>query len=214
MDYLDLEAPGLTAGNVEKIAALFPAAVTETRGADGKVKKAVNFEVLKQLLAPDVAEGEERYEFTWVGKRAAMAEAARPTSRTLRPVKADSRDWDTTRNLYIEGDNLEVLKILQESYLGAVKVIYLDPPYNTGSDFIYPDSFVMDRGAYHGASGYRDAEGKINFQRKNTFSDGRYHSDWCSMLFSRLLLARSLLSPDGVILISIDDHECSAKATT
>ena len=136
-----------------------------------------------------------------------MAEAARPTSRTLRPVKADSRDWDTTRNLYIEGDNLEVLKILQESYLGAVKVIYLDPPYNTGSDFIYPDSFVMDRGVYHGASGYRDAEGKINFQRKNTFSDGRYHSDWCSMLFSRLLLARSLLSPDGVILISIDDHE-------
>ncbi|MUU10433.1 MAG: site-specific DNA-methyltransferase [Oscillibacter sp.] len=207
MDHLDLEAPGLTAGNVEKIAALFPAAVTETRGADGKVKKAVNFEVLKQLLAPDVAEGEERYEFTWVGKRAAMAEAARPTSRTLRPVKADSRDWDTTRNLYIEGDNLEVLKILQESYLGAVKVIYLDPPYNTGSDFIYPDSFVMDRGVYHGASGYRDAEGKINFQRKNTFSDGRYHSDWCSMLFSRLLLARSLLSPDGVILISIDDHE-------
>ena len=207
MDYLDLEAPGLTAGNVEKIAALFPAAVTETQGADGKVKKAVNFEVLKQLLAPDVAEGEDRYEFTWVGKRAAMAEAARPTSRTLRPVKADSRDWDTTRNLYIEGDNLEVLKILQESYLGAVKVIYLDPPYNTGSDFIYPDSFVMDRGAYHGASGYRDAEGKINFQRKNTFSDGRYHSDWCSMLFSRLLLARSLLSPDGVILISIDDHE-------
>lgn len=207
MDHLDLEAPGLTAGNVEKIAALFPAAVTETRGADGKVKKAVNFEVLKQLLAPDVAEGEERYEFTWVGKRAAMAEAARPTSRTLRPVKADSRDWDTTRNLYIEGDNLEVLKILQESYLGAVKVIYLDPPYNTGSDFIYPDSFVMDRGAYHGASGYRDAEGKINFQRKNTFSDGRYHSDWCSMLFSRLLLARSLLSPGGVILISIDDRE-------
>ena len=207
MDHLDLEAPGLTAGNVEKIAALFPAAVTETRGADGKVKKAVNFEVLKQLLAPDVAEGEDRYEFTWVGKRAAMAEAARPTSRTLRPVKADSRDWDTTRNLYIEGDNLEVLKILQESYLGAVKVIYLDPPYNTGNDFIYPDSFVMDRGVYHGASGYRDAEGKINFQRKNTFSDGRYHSDWCSMLFSRLLLARSLLSPDGVILISIDDHE-------
>ncbi|WP_287227598.1 hypothetical protein [Oscillibacter sp.] len=98
-----------------------------------------------------------------------MAEAARPTSRTLRPVKADSRDWDTTRNLYIEGDNLEVLKILQESYLGAVKVIYLDPPYNTGSDFIYPDSFVMDRGVYHGASGYRDAEGKINFQRKTRF---------------------------------------------
>ena len=149
MDHLDLEAPGLTAGNVEKIAALFPAAVTETRGADGKVKKAVNFEVLKQLLAPDVAEGEERYEFTWVGKRAAMAEAARPTSRTLRPVKADSRDWDTTRNLYIEGDNLEVLKILQESYLGAVKVIYLDPPYNTGSDFIYPDSFVMDLSLIH-----------------------------------------------------------------
>ena len=190
----------------KKIAALFPAAVTETRGADGKVKKAVNFEVLK-LLAPDVAEGRIAMNSPGSANGPPWPRPPAPTSRTLRPVKADSRDWDTTRNLYIEGDNLEVLKILQESYLGAVKVIYLDPPYNTGSDFIYPDSFVMDRGAYHGASGYRDAEGKINFQRKNTFSDGRYHSDWCSMLFSRLFAGPRPALPDGVILISIDDHE-------
>ena len=185
MDYLDLEAPGLTAGNVEKIAALFPAAVTETRGADGKVKKAVNFEVLKQLLAPDVAEGEDRYEFTWVGKRAAMAEAARPTSRTLRPVKADSRDGDTTRNLYIEGDNLEVLKLLQESYLGKVKMIYIDPPYNTGNDFIYRDDFKQSAAEYDEDSGVYDEDGNRMF--KNTDTNGRFHSDWCSMIYSRLM---------------------------
>lgn len=137
MNKLKFETPDMVTENVDKIAALFPSAITEMRGEDGEIKRGVNFEVLKQLLSRDVVDGDECYEFTWVGKRAAMAEASRPITKTLRPVKADSRDWDTTENLYIEGDNLEVLKILQESYLGKVKMIYIDPPYNTGNDFIY-----------------------------------------------------------------------------
>ena len=208
-----MESVSIAEDSLNKIAELFPNVVTESMGKDGQLHKAIDFDKLKFLLTANQAEmgvvydDDERYELTWVGKKQAIREVAHPIRKTLRPCPEESRNWEQTQNLYIEGDNLEVLKILQESYLGAVKVIYLDPPYNTGNDFIYPDSFVMDRGVYHGASGYRDAEGKINFQRKNTFSDGRYHSDWCSMLFSRLLLARSLLSPDGVILISIDDHE-------
>ena len=146
MDKLKMETPDMAAENVEKIAALFPSAITEIQGEDGSIKKGVNFEMLKQLLSPDVVEeGDERYEFTWVGKRQSIAEAARPTTKTLRPVKADSRNWDTTENLYIEGDNLEVLKILQESYLGKIKMIYIDPPYNTGSDFIYADDFTRSQ---------------------------------------------------------------------
>lgn len=142
MDKLKMETSDMAAENIEKIGALFPSAVTEMRGEDGSIKKGVNFEMLKQLLSPDVVEeGDERYEFTWVGKKQAIAEAARPTTKTLRPVKEDSRNWDATENLYIEGDNLEVLKILQESYLGKVKMIYIDPPYNTGHDFIYRDDF-------------------------------------------------------------------------
>ena len=136
MDKMRFETRDIVAGNIDKIAELFPAAVTEMRGEDGRVRKGIRFEVLRQLLSRDAADGDECYEFTWVGKRAAMAEAARPTTRTLRPVREDSRDWDTTRNLYIEGDNLEVLKILQESYLGKIQVIYIDPPYNTGNDFL------------------------------------------------------------------------------
>lgn len=134
MDKFAFETPNLTTTNIDKIAQLFPSAITEMRGEDGKLKKGVNFEALKQLLSPDVVDGDECYEFTWVGKKAAMAEAARPITKTLRPVKEDSRNWDTTENLYIEGDNLEVLKLLQENYLGKVKMIYIDPPYNTGSD--------------------------------------------------------------------------------
>ena len=141
MDKLKFETPDMVAGNIEKIGALFPSAITEMRGEHGQIKKGINFEVLKQLLSRDVVDGDECYEFTWVGKKAAMAEAARPITKTLRPVKEDSRDWNTTQNLYIEGDNLEVLKILQESYLGKVKMIYIDPPYNTGHDFIYRDKF-------------------------------------------------------------------------
>ncbi len=207
MDKLEFETPDMVTENIDKIAALFPTAITEMRGEDGEIKRGVNFEVLKQLLSRDVADGDECYEFTWVGKKAAMAEAARPITKTLRPVKADSRDWDTTENLYIEGDNLEVLKILQESYLGKVKMIYIDPPYNTGNDgFVYPDDFSVSPDEYDDMVGLRDEENNILF-RKNPDSNPRFHSDWCSMLYSRFLITRNLLSPDGVIFISIDDNE-------
>ena len=205
MDKLKMETSDMAAENIEKIGALFPSAVTEMRGEDGSIKKGVNFEMLKQLLSPDVVEGDERYEFTWVGKKQAIAEAARPTTKTLRPVKADSRNWDTTENLYIEGDNLEVLKILQESYLGKVKMIYIDPPYNTGHDFIYRDNFGMSREEWSEKSGEWSEDGDRLFE--NTESNGRFHSDWCSMMYSRLMLARNLLAEDGVVFISIDDNE-------
>lgn len=207
MEHMKFETPDIVGGNIEKIGALFPSAVTEMQDENGKVKKSINFEVLKQLLSRDVVDGDECYEFTWVGKKAAMAEAARPTTKTLRPVKEDSKNWDATENLYIEGDNLEVLKILQESYLGKVKMIYIDPPYNTGHDFVYPDSFVMDDDEYSAGTGYFDEEGNVNFSRENTLNAGKYHSDWCSMIFSRLLLTRNLLTEDGIIFISIDDSE-------
>lgn len=207
MKKLKLQTPDMVSENIDKIAALFPSTITEMRGEDGEIKRGVNFEVLKQLLSRDVVDGDECYEFTWVGKKAAMAEAARPITRTLRPVKADSRDWDTTENLYIEGDNLEVLKILQESYLGKVKMIYIDPPYNTGNDgFVYPDDFSVSPDEYDDMVGLRDEENNILF-RKNPDSNPRFHSDWCSMLYSRFLITRNLLSPDGVIFISIDDNE-------
>ena len=208
MDKLKMETPDMATENIEKIGALFPSAVTEIRGENGSIKKGIDFEMLKQLLSPDVVEeGDERYEFTWVGKKQAIAEAARPTTKTLRPVKEDSRNWDTTENLYIEGDNLEVLKILQESYLGKIKMIYIDPPYNTGNDFIYPDSFSMENDEYNNETGYFDEDGRINYKRKNTASCGKYHSNWCSMMYSRLLIARNLLSDNGLIMISIDEHE-------
>lgn len=206
MDKLKMETPDMAAENIEKIGTLFPSVVTEMRGEDGSIKKGVNFEMLKQLLSPDVVEeGDERYEFTWVGKKQAIAEAARPTNKTLRPIKTDSRNWDITENLYIEGDNLEVLKILQESYLGKVKMIYIDPPYNTGHDFIYRDNYAMSREEWSEKSGELSEDGDRLFE--NTESNGRFHSDWCSMMHSRLILARNLLSPMGTIFISIDDHE-------
>ena len=207
MDKLKFETPDMVAGNIDKIAALFPSAITEMRGEDGEIRRGINFEVLKQLLSRDVVDGDECYEFTWVGKKAAMAEAARPITKTLRPVKEDSRDWDTTENLYIEGDNLEVLKLLQESYLGKVKMIYIDPPYNTGHDFVYPDSFVMDNDEYNAGTGYFNEDGSINYNRENSAAGGRYHSDWCSMLYSRLMLARNILSDTGVIVINMDENE-------
>ena len=207
MEHMKFETSDMVTENIDKIAALFPSTITEMRGEDGEIKRGVNFEVLKQLLSRDVVDGDECYEFTWVGKKAAMAEASRPITKTLRPVKADSRDWDTTENLYIEGDNLEVLKILQESYLGKVKMIYIDPPYNTGNDgFVYPDDFSVSPDEYDDMVGLRDEENNILF-RKNPDSNPRFHSDWCSMLYSRFLITRNLLSPDGVIFISIDDNE-------
>ena len=205
MDHFRFETPDIVAGNIEKIGALFPSAITEMRGEDRQIKKGINFEVLKQLLSRDVVDGDECYEFTWVGKKAAMAEATRPITKTLRPVKEDSRDWDTTQNLYIEGDNLEVLKILQESYLGKVKMIYIDPPYNTGHDFIYRDKFQRSQQEENEQMGIYDEDGNQMFE--NTESNGRFHSDWCSMMYSRLSLSRNLLTEDGVIFISIDDDE-------
>ena len=205
MDKLKMQTPDLSQANIEKLAALFPACVTEARGEDGRLKKAVNFEFLRQLLSDVVLEGDEAYEFTWVGKKAAIVEANKPIRKTLRPCPAESVDWDTTENLYIEGDNLEVLKLLQESYLGKVKMIYIDPPYNTGNDFIYRDDFAMSGEEYSEESGQVDENGDRLF--RNTDSNGRFHSDWCSMIYSRLLLSRNLLSDDGVIFISIDDNE-------
>ena len=207
MEKMRMESVDMTAQNVDKIGALFPNCVTETVGEDGKPKKAINFDLLKQMLSGDVIEGSEAYEFTWVGKKAAIVEANRPIRKTLRPCKEESVDWDTTENLYIEGDNLEVLKLLQESYLGGIKLIYIDPPYNTGNDFIYRDDFRVGADEYEEDLGVYDLDGNRMF--KNTDANGRFHSDWCSMMYSRLMLARNLLSEDGVILISIDEHEHS-----
>lgn len=214
MDKLRMESPDLTAQNIDRIAALFPNCVTEMLDEERSTpekkvyKRAVNFEMLKQMLSPDVVDGDEAYEFTWVGKKAAIVEANKPIRKTLRPCVAESKDWDTTENLYIEGDNLEVLKLLQESYLGKVKMIYIDPPYNTGNDFIYADDFKMESEEWKVESGEWSEEGDRLF--KNTDSNGRFHSDWCSMIYSRLMLARNLLTEDGVIFISIDDNELSS----
>mgnify|MGYP000714238412 CR=1 FL=1 len=211
MDKLRMESPDLTAQNIDRIAALFPNCITEMLDEEHSTpekkvyKRAINFELLKQMLSPDVVDGDEAYEFTWVGKKAAIVEAKKPIRKTLRPCVAESKDWDTTENLYIEGDNLEVLKLLQESYLGKVKMIYIDPPYNTGNDFIYADDFKMESEEWKVESGEWSEEGDRLF--KNTDTNGRFHSDWCSMIYSRLMLARNLLTDDGVIFISIDDNE-------
>ena len=205
MDKLKMESVDLTAQNIEKIGALFPNCITETADENGKLKKAINFDMLKQMLSDEVVEGDEAYEFTWVGKKEAIVEANKPIRKTLRPCKEESVNWDSTENLYIEGDNLEVLKLLQESYLGKVKMIYIDPPYNTGNDFIYNDDFKMTGDEYADVAGEIDEDG--NRMVKNADTNGRFHSDWCSMIYSRLMLARNLLSDDGVIFISIDDNE-------
>lgn len=213
MDKMKMESVDMTVQNIDKIAELFPNCITEMLDeekstSENKVyKKAINFEMLKQMLSGDVLEGDEAYEFTWVGKKAAIVEANKPIRKTLRPCKEESENWDSTENLYIEGDNLEVLKLLQESYLGAVKMIYIDPPYNTGHDFVYPDSFIMDNEDYANGTGYFDEDGNVNFNRENSTIAGKYHSDWCSMLYSRLVLARNLLTEDGLILINMDENE-------
>ena len=205
MDKMRMESPDMTAQNIDRIAALFPNCVTEASDGHGGIKRAINFELLKQMLSPDVVDGDERYEFTWVGKKAAIVEANKPIRKTLRPCVAESKDWDNTENLYIEGDNLEVLKLLQESYLGKVKMIYIDPPYNTGNDFIYADDFMRSQEEENEQMGMYDEDENRLF--KNTDTNGRFHSDWCSMIYSRLMLARNLLTDDGAIFISIDDNE-------
>ena len=214
MDKMKFESPDMTAQNIDRIAALFPNCITEMLDEERSTpekkvyKRAVNFELLKQMLSPDMVDGDEAYEFTWVGKKAAIVEANKPIRKTLRPCVEESKDWDTTENLYIEGDNLEVLKLLQESYLGKVKMIYIDPPYNTGNDFIYADDFMRSQEEENEQMGMYDEDENRLF--KNTDSNGRFHSDWCSMIYSRLMLARNLLTDDGVIFISIDDNEDSA----
>lgn len=206
MKKMKFETEELSQKNIEKIGKLFPNCITEAKDENGKLKKAIDFEMLKQMLSDDVVKaGDETYEFTWVGKKEAMVEANKPIRKTLRPCKEESKDWDNTENLYIEGDNLEVLKLIQESYLNSIKMIYIDPPYNTGNDFIYNDDFKMTNEEYKDESGEVDEEGNRLF--KNTDTNGRFHSDWCSMMYSRLMLARNLLSDDGVIFISIDDNE-------
>lgn len=205
MNKMKFETPSLTEKNIDKIAELFPNVITESSDENGKPKKAINFDLLRQLLSEDVVEGDEAYEFTWVGKKSAIVEANKPIRKMLRPCPEESVSWDTTENLYIEGDNLEVLKLLQESYLGKVKMIYIDPPYNTGNDFIYRDDFKMSEEEYSEEIGEYDEDENRLF--KNTDSNGRFHSDWCSMIYPRLVLARNMLSDDGVIFISIDDNE-------
>ena len=205
MDKMKFETPDMTSENIDKIAALFPNCVTEMRDEHGKLKRGINFEMLRQMLSPDVVDGDECYEFTWVGKKAAVVEANKPIRKTLRPCPEESKNWDTTENLYIEGDNLEVLKLLQEAYLGKVKMIYIDPPYNTGNDFIYADDFMRSQEEENEQMGMYDEDENRLF--KNTDTNGKFHSDWCSMMYSRLMLARNLLKDDGVIFISIDDSE-------
>ena len=191
---------------LETLRQIAPSAFTEVRGKDGELTQKINFDTLRELLGDAITDAdEESFGFQWVGKQEAKRAAAEPTRQTLRPVVDDSVDWDTTENLYIEGDNLEVLKLLQRAYLGKVKMIYIDPPYNTGNDFVYEDNFAMSSAEMDAAMGNLDEEG--NRLRRNLDSNPRYHSDWCSMIYSRLLVARTLLSNDGVIFISIDDNE-------
>ena len=214
MEKMKFESKDMTQQNIEKIGALFPNCVTEAVDEERSTperkvyKKVVNFELLRQMLSGEVLEGDEAYEFTWVGKKAAIVETNKPIRKTLRPCPEESVNWDTTENLYIEGDNLEVLKLLQESYLGKVKMIYIDPPYNTGNDFIYNDDFKMTDAEYSVDAGAKDDVGNRLF--RNTDTNGRFHSDWCSMIYSRLTLARNLLTNDGIIFISIDDNEVGA----
>lgn len=205
--HLELNSASGTQLNMEALYQIAPSVFTEARDAKtGEIARKVNFDALRALLGDAVKEeGGESYQFTWVGKKAAKAEAARPTDKTLRPVVEDSVDWNNTKNLYIEGDNLEVLKLLQRSYMGGVKMIYIDPPYNTGNDFVYNDDFHRTEIEEDLEAGNVDELG-LRY-RKNTDSNGKFHSDWCSMIYSRLLVARSLLTEDGVIFISIDDNE-------
>lgn len=207
MKKLDLKTKDGVDANLEKLSQLFPEVITEIKDESGKIRRVADFEKLKMILGDDAAESvQEFYEFTWPGKNEAIMEAAKSTTKTLRPCVDESKNWDSTQNLYIEGDNLEVLKLLQESYLGKVKMIYIDPPYNTGKDFVYRDNFHKSVEEGKEDETARDEEtGEKLFQ--NTESNGRFHSDWCSMIYPRLKLARDFLSDDGVIFISIDDNE-------
>ena len=206
MDKMKMETANKTLENLAKLKEMFPEVITESKDENGGIVAAVDAKKLEQLLSTKVIEGDECYDFTWVGKKQAMVEACKPIRKTLRPCREESVDWENTQNLYIEGDNLDVLKLLQESYLNKVKMIYIDPPYNTGNDsFIYPDDYSTNKELYDEEVGAIDESGYRMF--KNTETNGRFHSSWCSMMYPRLKLARNLLTDDGVIFISIDDHE-------
>lgn len=210
MDKLKMQSRDVVGANVEKIAALFPQCVTERLNRDGKPELAIDFDKLRAELSNDVLDdGEERYQFTWPDKRAASRLANEPVNLTLRPRRDESVDFDTTENLYIEGDNLDVLKVLRETYLGRVKMIYIDPPYNTDNDFVYNDDFAQGKEDFEQGSGLFDAEGNqtIDPMQRNTEANGRFHTDWLNMIYPRLKVARDLLTEDGVIFISIDDNE-------
>lgn len=208
MEHLNMQSMDKVAANVAKIRKLFPNCVTERINKEGRLEHAIDFDMLKQELSDHVVDGlQERYQFTWPDKRKAILAANAPINKTLRPCREESVDFDNTENLYIEGDNLEVLKLLQETYLGKVKMIYIDPPYNTGNDFVYHDEFKKNASEYKGNSGQYDNDG--NQMVTNTESNGRFHTDWLNMMYPRLKLAKDLLSDDGVIFISIDDSEQS-----
>lgn len=205
-----MQSLNVVSSNINKIAQLFPNCVTERKGKDGKTEFAIDFEKLQAELSDDIiVEGEERYQFTWPDKRAANRLANTPTTMTLRPCREDSVDFDNTQNIYIEGDNLDVLKVLRETYLGKVKMIYIDPPYNTGNDFVYNDDFAQSRDEFEEISGMFDEEGNqtIDPMQRNTESNGRFHTDWLNMIYPRLKVARNLLTENGIIFISIDDNE-------
>lgn len=210
MEKLKMQSHNVIGSNTQKIAQLFPNCVTERLGKDGKPELAIDFEKLQAELSNEIiADGEERYQFTWPDKRAAVRLANTPTTMTLRPCREESVDFDNTQNLYIEGDNLDVLKVLRETYLGKVKMIYIDPPYNTGNDFVYNDDFAQGKDDFEQSSGLFDEEGNqtIDPMQRNTESNGRFHTDWLNMIYPRLKVARDLLAYDGVIFISIDDNE-------
>lgn len=206
MERLKIQTAEMAEKNIEMLGQMFPNCLTEKKNDEGEIVKAIDFDKLRQELADSVVEGpEERYQFTWPDKRNAIRLANAPTTKTLRPCREDSVDFDNTQNLYIEGDNLDVLKILRENYLGKVKMIYIDPPYNTGNDFVYNDDFSQTSSEYIAESGQFDSDG--NRLVLNTESNGRFHTDWLNMMYPRLKVAKDLLSDDGAIFISIDDHE-------
>ena len=205
MEKMKFETQNPDRVRIEKIKELFPECVQETLGEDGKLHRTINTEILKVLLGQDASVGEERYEFDWVGKKEALIETNRPIRKTLRPLKGESLNWDATENVYIKGNNLDALKLLQGSYLNKIKVIYIDPPYNTGNDFVYRDNFAVSQEEYAEMSGTISDQGERMV--RNTNANGRFHSNWCSMIFPRLSLARNLLCDEGMIFISIDDNE-------
>ena len=205
---MKMKTVDFTDSNIAKMAELFPNCVTETQDDSGNLKKSIDFDLLRQELSDTIVEGpQERFRLDWPGKKQALLTANLPIEKTLRPCREESVDFDNTQNLFIEGDNLNALKLLQETYLGKVKMIYIDPPYNTGNDFIYKDDFAANKEEYLQNSGQKNGNGERLFT--NTDGNGRFHSDWCSMMYSRLKVARNLLRDDGVIFVSIDDNECS-----